>query len=325
MIIKHFELKKKNFEEYSLYLLYGKNEGLQKHLIEEYFTKNFDGEINKYEEGEILNNLDNVIQEILNKSLFSSKKILIISRSSDKIITFIKFLLEKELSDTKIILKSGVLEKRSKLRNIFEKEKNLVSIPVYSDETRNLIPIINDFTEKYNLKLSRESINLIIDRASGDRENLINELKKIYYYSISNKKIDFDTIKKLTNLNENYEVSELADLYLIKNYKGVAKILNESNYSDEDCVLILRTILNKSKRLLDIMLQNRITKDIEKVIANTKPPIFWKDKENVKKQIKTWDIDKLRNKIYEINEVELLVKTNTKNSLNIVSNFIFDY
>ena len=109
------------------------------------------------------------------------------------------------------------------------------------------MPIATKFINENNIKLSRESINLIIDRASGNRKNLINELEKIFNYSISNNNINLEVIEKLTNLTENYGVSELVDQYLCKNPKNVAKILNENNYSDEDCILILRTLLIKSK------------------------------------------------------------------------------
>ena len=173
--------------------------------------------------------------------------------------------------------------------------------------------------------MSREGINLLIERASGDRKNLKKELEKIYSYSLSNKNLKFDVIRKLTNLAENQNVNELAEQYLSKNTKKVAKILNENVYSDEDCLLILRTILGKSKRLLLIIKKNREVKDIDKVIMATRPPIFWKEKENVKKQATYWDFDNLKDKIYQINKIESLKKTNSKNSLNIVSDFIVNY
>ncbi len=151
------------------------------------------------------------------------------------------------------------------------------------------------------------------------------ELDKILNYSLSNKKISFETIQKLTNLSENYSVNELANSYLTKNTTNVAKILNENKYSDDDCILILRTILIKSKKLLDILERYSETNNIEQVITKTKPPIFWKDKESVKIQVKSWEIKELREKIYEINDLEATVKSNSKNLLNIISDFIINY
>tara|TARA_B100000886_G_scaffold195574_1_gene134759 strand:- start:888 stop:1868 length:981 start_codon:yes stop_codon:yes gene_type:complete len=325
MIIKHFQLEKSNLDDYNFFLLYGKNNGLQKEIIEKNFTKNFKGEINRYEESDILKNNENIIEEILNESLFSSEKILIISRATDKIVKMIEDLSLKKIKNTKIIIKSGVLERRSKLRTLFEKNKNLVTIPFYEDEIRNLIPILSIFLNKNGIKISRESINLILDRASGNRDNLNNELKKILDYSFSNKRIDFEAIKKLTNLGEDYGVNELADQYLSKNTKNVAKILNENNYNDNDCILILRTILIKSKRLLDIIEKNTSIKNIDRVISEIKPPIFWKDKESVKKQAEKWVLRDLKNIIYEINQIETLIKTNSRNSLHLVSNFMINY
>ena len=211
------------------------------------------------------------------------------------------------------------------MRSNFEKSKTVVVVPVYEDDAKTLLPIINKFIQTHKLKISREIVNLLIGRAHGSRNNLNNELEKIYNYSISNKQISYEAIKKLTNLSENYEVGELADKYLLQDTVNVAKILNENNYSDEDCILILRTILIKSKRLLEIIKRYNNVKNMDQVIIETKPPIFWKDKENIKKQINTWDLEHLKEKIYKINEIEALVKNNSKNSLNIISNFIVNY
>ena len=325
MIFKQFQLNKLNLDQYNFFLFYGKNEGLQNEIIERYFIKDFKGEVIKYDENEILNNSENIIGEILNKSLFSNKKILIISRTSEKSLKFIKELQEKKLNDLIIIHKSSVLEKKSKLRNLFEKDKNLVIVPFYEDDQRSLLLIINNFIIKNRIKISRETINLLIERASGSRVSLNMELEKIYNYSLSKKNIEFETVKKLTNLAENVELNELVDQYLIKNTKRVTKILNENNYSDEDCILILRTILIKSKRLMGIIERNIEQKNIDSVIMNTRPPIFWKDKENVKKQANTWNFSELKKKIYQISEIENLIKNNSKNSLNIVSDFMINY
>ena len=265
------------------------------------------------------------MSELINMSLFESKKILIISRVTDKLLKYIEEIIEKKISDIKIILKSGILDKKSKLRNLFEKNKSLITVPFYEDSDRNLSSILINFLNKNEIKMSRETINFIISRAIGDRQNLKLELDKILNYSLSNKKISFETIQKLTNLSENYNVNELANSYLTKNTTNVAKILNENKYSDDDCILILRTILIKSKKLLDILERYSETNNIEQVITKTKPPIFWKDKESVKIQVKSWEIKELREKIYEINDLEATVKSNSKNLLNIISDFIINY
>ena len=324
MIFKNYELNKKNFEKINLYLLYGKNEGFQNEVVEKYFLNNFDGKINKYEENEFINLSDVIIGELLNRSLFDEKKIIIISRVTDKILKYVEEIAEKKLEDIKIIFKSGILEKKSKLRNFFEKNKSLITIPFYEDDTRILTELIYAFLSKNKIKLSRESVNLLVERASGDRKNLKIELDKIYNYSITNQKIDYSTVAKLTNLSENYNVNNLVDSYLAKNKKTLFKIINENYYSDEDCILILRTILNKSKRLLNIIDKYNDSKNLDSVISTIKPPIFWKDKENVKKQVNSWKSNELKNKIYEINEIETLIKSNSKNSLRVLSDFIIN-
>ena len=325
MIIKSYEVNKKNIKDYDIFLFYGKNEGLQNEIIEKNFVTGSKGSINKYEESEFINNYETISSEILTKSLFEEEKLLIISRVGEKIFKYIEELLNRNINNIKIILKAGLLEKRSKLRNLFEKNKKLLIIPFYEDNERTLTAQVNEYLKKNSIKLSRETINLLVERSSGNRENLKIELSKIFYYSQSNKEISFETVKKLSNLAENYGVNELADNYLSKNKKNVIKILNENNYSDDDCILILRTILNKSKRLLNILENYRKNENLDDVISKTRPPIFWKDKAIVKKQANTWELRDLKSKMYQINEVETLVKSNSKNTLNLVSDFIVNY
>ena len=322
MIKKYFELKKINLSNFNLFLFYGKNDGLQNEVINDTFTSNFKGSVNKYDETEFINNYETLASELLTSSLFEKEKIIIISRTSDKILKFVDEILDKGIKEIKIIFKSSELEKRSKIRIFFEKRKDLIIVPFYEDNSSTLSSIVIKFLNKNNINMSRESINLLVDRANGNRKILKTELDKILNYSFTKKKIDLRAVQKLTNLNENYGVNELADNYLEKNKKNIAKILNENIYSDEDCILILRTVLSKSKRLINIIKKYNETKNLDEVIANNKPPIFWKDKDSVKRQANSWKIKDLKEKIYQINEVETLIKNNSKNSLNLVSDFI---
>ena len=237
---------------------------------------------------------------------------------------YIQIIEEKKLTECKMIFKSSVLEKKSKLRNLFEKSKNLAVVPFYEDNSNSLFTILVKLLKEKGIKLSRESINLLVDRASGDRENLLKELDKIHSYSLTNKSIDFNAVDKLSNLAENYGIDQLVESYLSRNKKKLSKILNENNFSDEDCILMLRVILNKSKRLLGIIKKKSLNQNIEEVMAITKPPIFWKEKESIKKQVKIWKEEDLKDKIYQINEIEVLIKSNSKNSLNIISDFILN-
>ena len=322
MIKKYFDLKKINLSNFNLFLFYGKNDGLQNEVINDTFTSNFKGSVNKYDETEFINNYETLASELLTSSLFEKEKIIIISRTSDKILKFVDEILDKGIKEIKIIFKSSELEKRSKIRIFFEKRKDLIIVPFYEDNSSTLSSIVIKFLNENNINMSRESINLLVNRANGNRKILKTELDKILNYSFTKKKIDLRAVQKLTNLNENYGVNELADNYLEKNKKNIAKILNENIYSDEDCILILRTVLSKSKRLINIIKKYNETKNLDEVIANNKPPIFWKDKDSVKRQANSWKINDLKEKIYQINEVETLIKNNSKNSLNLVSDFI---
>ena len=234
-------------------------------------------------------------------------------------------ILENEITETKIIIKSSNLEKKSKLRNLFEKEKKAVCTPVYEDDSRSLNSVINIFLRKQNFNLSQEIKNILIERSKGDRINLKNELIKLKNLSISKNKLSTEDVLKLSNLAENYSVFELSDNYLAKNSKKVSNILNENNYSSEDCILIIRTILNKSKRLLKIRTEIDNNSNIDQVISSFKPPIFWKEKDIIKKQAQSWSTDQVKEMMFKINDLEALVKKNTSNPMLFVSNFVSNY
>ena len=325
MIIKSFELDKLNLIKSNLHLIYGNNEGIKEDIINKYYLNNFDGDVLKYEEQEILSNKDEFISSLLTKSLFDNKKLIIISRATDKLFVLFSEFLEREISDIQIIIKSSTLEKKSKLRSIFEKEKQMICTPVYEDDTRSLNFYIQNFLRENKLNLSQEIKNLLIERSKGDRINLKNELSKLKNLSISKKTLNVEDAIKLSNIAENYTVFELSDNYLAKNSKKVSNILNENNYSSEDCILIIRTILNKSKRLLKIRSEIDNNKNIDQVLSNFKPPIFWKEKDIIKKQVKLWSSKEIKELIFKINSLEISVKKNSTNSILFVSDFVSSY
>ena len=325
MIIKSFEIEKIKSKKNNLTLIYGTNQGYKNQIINECFEKLFKGEILRFEENEILNNHDEFISNLMNKSLFDDDKLIIISRASDKIIKFVNEIIERKIEKITIIINSNNLEKKSKLRSLFEKEKELICIPFYDDNDKSLSLIAQNFFRQKKINISQEIINLLIGRSRGDRGNLINELNKIDNLSITKKNINIEDVLKLTNLSENYSVFELAENYLAKNKKQVSKILNENNFGNDECILILRTILNRSKRLLKLKESQIQTDNIDLTISSFKPPIFWKEKDVVKKQIQSWSNEEVKNMIYKINDLEILVKKNSNNSLNFVSDFVSNY
>lgn len=320
MILKSYELDK-NINS-KIFLFHGINEGQKEEIIEKKFKPLFGENLFKYLENEIFSDIDNFYNQVLSKSFFEKNKLIIIKDASDKIKNEIEVLKEKNLDDIKIILISNMLDKKSKLRNLFEKEKDLVSIAFYSDNNQTLSTITKTFFSKKNIPISQESINLIVGRANGDRKSLNNELSKIENFLTNKKKITIEEIYILTNLSENYSINELVDNCLAKNKDKILYIINENNFSFEDTIIIIRTFLAKAKRLIKLNHNMQIHKSIDQTIINFRPPIFWKDKELVKKQIKIWTLDKTYKLIDEINKIELNVKKNSINSLKILFDFI---
>ena len=324
MIIKSFELNKIDLKKNNFFLFYGENEGLKKEIIESNFKNNYPKKTFYYDESEVLNNKSNFFEEILSKSFFENEKLIIISRSTDKITSIIEEILEKKINDLVLILNSGSLEKRSKLRLLFEKNKEIICIAFYEDNNQTLSSIASQFFRNNKIQISQQAINLIINRCRGDRQNLKNELNKIESFIKNKKRIEISEILQLTNLAENYSVTELVDNCLAKNKNKTLNILNENNYNLEDCIIVIRTMLAKSKRLLKLFQEIKISNNIDSAISSIKPPIFWKDKQIVKDQINKWSHKNIELLIFRINEIELLIKKNSSISLSVLSDFIIE-
>ena len=322
MILKTFESKKINLDINKIVLFYGQNEGHKKEEISKLLIANKNRDIIKYSENEILENSENLYNHILSESLFSQKKIIIVNRASDKILKIIEYLNEKSFSDVFIIINAKNLEKKSKLRSFFEKSKEFITIAFYPDNNQTLAKNAALFFNENKIPMSQENLNLVISKCSGDRGILENNLNKIKLFSLNKKKISTDELIKLISLIENHNISELIDNCLAKNKNKTIAILNENRLSNDDCIIITRTFLIKLKRLLRLCESYQENKNLESTILHAKPPIFWKEKEIVKQQIKSWSIVQIKKSIYEINNIEMEIKKNSSNSLNIITNFI---
>ena len=323
MIVKPYELDKiKNDLEF--FLFYGKNEGLKNQHIKQLLEKNNNSNVIKYDEKEILENEDIFFESILSNSLFENEKSIVINRATDKIHEIIINLIERNTDGITIIINANVLEKKSKLRKLFEKEKNLACIATYPDTNEILSNLALAFFKKIKVSISQQNINLIVDKCGGDRLNLENELEKIKIYSTKKKTISSEEISKLINLSENHTFYELIDNCLAKNANKTINILNENNFSNEDCIIILRTFLLKAKKILSLSIEYNKNKDINQTINSAKPPIFWKEKDIVKTQLNKWTPETISELIYLINDIELQIKKNYNNSILLVTDFILN-
>ena len=324
MIIKSYELKKLDLNKNKYILFHGANEGAKTEEISRLKLLNKDKTFINYEEKQILENSENIYNNIFSKSLFENKKIITINRTTDKLLKIIEDVLEKNFVDIYLIFISDNLEKKSKLRSLFEKKKELMCVAFYPDNSDVLSRIAHDFFRERKILISQAHVNLIVNKCNGDRGILKNELSKIELFSKNKTKISSENLLKLVNLVENHSISELIDNCLAKNQKKTINILNDNNFSSEDCIIITRTFINKSKRIMKLSEDYQSNGNLDTTIANAKPPIFWKDKEIVKQQINKWSPNQISELIYSLNEIELQIKKNFTNPINIVSDFILN-
>ncbi len=322
MIIRYFETNKINLDQNKLILFYGQNEGFKNDVINNLLSKN--DEIFIYDEKEILDDSEIFLENIKSKSLFKTDKKIIIKRATNKILGIIEKLNINDLDGTVIIINAGILEKKSKLRVFFEKERDLVCVAFYPDNEQTLSKLTIDFFKKKKISTSNSNINFIVSKCKGDREALFNELNKIEFFLKKGKKLNNENLLKLINLSEDHSLAELIDNCLAKNTKKTMNILNENNLTSNDCILVTRIFLSKSKKIYNLCKEFKKNKDLNLTIETAKPKIFWKDQEITKKQIYEWTPENIKKLIYKINEIEHLIKKNINNSVNLLTDFIIE-
>ena len=324
MIVKSFSFNKLNKDQSTFFLFYGENEGQKEDIIKSNFNSFTKENTFKYYEKDIIQNKQPFFDQIYSKSFFENEKLILIYDVTDKILELMEETIDSNISEIKIILLAKKLDKKSKIRNFFEKNKEILIVPFYEDTIQTLTTIGKKILNDNKINLSQENLNLIIERSQGDRINLKNELEKIITLSKNKKKLETDDILKLTNLSENYSASELADNCLNKNRKKTLNILNENIPSSEDNILILKTFLYKLKRLRKLRINLDENNNLEKTINSFRPPIFWKDKDLIKQQIKKWKVDDIDKFIVEVNNTERLIKKNPQISNLILNDMILE-
>jgi len=323
VIIKLFD-KKLITSDINFFLFYGVNEGQKEEVIEKIIKNNTSKNLYNYEESEILVNPENFKESVYNHSFFENGKLIIVNRVTDKLLNVICEIIEKKIDDVKIILKSGLLERQSKLRKFFEKNNELIITPFYSDNLSSLVNLAKDFVLKNKLKISSKNINFIIEKTNGNRIALKTELEKILLYYKRNFSINFSEINKLVNNTESAEISELTDQYLLKNKKKIFQIINENIFYNEENISIIKNFIFKLKRLKKLKIEIDRGKSIDQVLSNHRPIIFWKDKDILKQQLQIWSIKDLKSKLIEVNNLELFIKNNLQISNKILNNFILE-
>jgi DNA polymerase-3 subunit delta len=324
MIIKSFELQKKINKDINFYLLYGVNSGLIEESIENILKPVFSKNVYNFEELQIIKKSDEFKELIYNKSFFEEEKLLIINRATEKIFPIIDEIINTKIDKVKIIIKANILEKKSKLRNLFEKNKKTIVVAYYEDNYGALLNFIENFLIKEKIRISKESINELINKSMGNRLNLMNELNKIVILGYKNKQINNETISKLTNTSGEYNISELVDQCLAKNKRQTMHILNENSVTEENNLIIIKSFLSKLKRLKKIKTELEKFNNIDTILNSYKPLIFWKEKDLIKKQLSCWSLDQIKSSIQKINNLEWECKKYPQISKGLLHNYIFE-
>jgi DNA polymerase III subunit delta len=287
-----------------LFLFFGENIGLKEEIKKKIKLVNSSSEILYFNQDEILKNNQQIFNEFNNFSLFEKEKIIFIDQVNDKILETIKEI-DKKFDTQKMYLFSDLLDKKSKIRNYFEKSNHCGAVACYADNEISIKKIILTRLKGFE-GLSPNNINLIVENSNLDRVKLNNEISKIVDY-FQDKKILTNKLEKILDSAINDNFNAIRDGALNGNKISTNKLLNETVINAEKSIYYLATVNQRINKLSEV----NDSKNIEETLNKMKPPIFWKDKPNFIIQAKRWDNKKIKKALRKTYELEIKIKTNS--------------
>jgi len=310
MIIKNYQFNINTgiTKKYRALLLYGVNEGVKKEFIEKIKKENKKAEIYTFFEEEILKNNQLFFENIFNNSLFEESKIIILHEATDKIFNIIDECLNKLDQHVKLYIIANNLDKKSKIRKLFEDSKNEGIIPLYEDDEKTLFNYIKKELDEFK-GLTNEICNLIISNSKLDRRLIQNEITKIKIF-FNDKIIKTEPLQNLLNAKKESDFDEIRDSAITGEKIKLNKLLSSSNLNKEELFFYLNSLIFKFKKIKDLL--NNREKNVESIIDNARPPIFWKEKPILKKQLYIWSKKNIDKIINILNEAEILAKKNSQ-------------
>jgi DNA polymerase-3 subunit delta len=323
MIVKSFsanfkELLKKNFT-----LLYGENISLiseiEQKIIKE--AKNNNGlVIKKYQEEYLLQNKDIFEQFINSESLFGDQELVIISESTDKILEIFDNTVAST-NNKKIIFLSALLTKKSKLRNLAETETDFNCIACYDDTPEQLQSILLQKLKDNKISVSMEFLNSIFEVNSLNRQDINDVITKIQLIQ-STSNIKEENLKNIFHSSSHNDNFEIINFCLLGDKQNINKVLSNIYIQGINFNEILAALKYKVDKLIEISVSNTSNLNVNQLVENYKPPIFWKEKNMVKEQLRRWTNGELNKLMEIIYDTEINCKKNYEISNTILQQFI---
>jgi DNA polymerase III subunit delta len=287
-----------------IFLFFGENIGLKEELKKKIKLTNLDSEIIYLNQDEILKNNHLIYKDFNNFSLFEKKKIFFVEQVNDKILEIIKDL-EKIIDKQKLYLFSDLLDKKSKIRNYFEKSKKCGAVACYADNEMTIKKIVLTKLNGFE-GLSPNNVNLIVENSNLNRVKLNNEIGKIIDY-FKDKRILTSKLEIILDFKVNDNFNSLRDGALNGNKISTNKLLNDTIIDEEKSIFYIASFNQRINKLSEVS----HSKNVEEIVSSMKPPIFWKDKPDFIIQAKKWDKEKIKKALRKTYELEVKIKTNS--------------
>ena len=302
-------------------LLYGQDYGLisdRSSLIINSFLNNLDEKQNSLNiidisNSNLLQNPESLEMEVSSISLLSRKKIVRIKDASDALMKIIDDYFVYSHPDCLIILLSDSLSPRSKIRKFFEVHNDAVILPCYSDDKKSIISLISRALKKEDIIIDEKDIELFANYLGIDRLITKAEIEKAILYAGKEKKLNANDITSFISDQASLGIDELYDYSLNGDLEGAYRVLNRIQKEGVPAIQIIRSFIRQMQSLYRIIHALAISSNINSILDNFKPPIYFKRKDNVRAHTQKWSFDKLNKALLLLESAEVSCKSPKSN------------
>lgn len=321
--VKNIDNDYRNLKNFEVFLFYGPNIGKSENLSKKLLKNIFKNE-SKYNSLVKLNDINadsSSIKELgFGSDLFGDKKIIICKFNNLSSVINIEDL--KNIVSTrssKVIIISGDLEKKNKIRKAFESSKFFVSIPCYEDNFYEKETIIKESLKKEGIYLSDQLVKMLIDSNDRDRNFLNQKLEKIINYYKFKQTINSKVLYEIINDSKTIDIENLVYNIFSGNLEDFDTLYNFLFKQGVNNITILNACARHAHKLYEAKFKSENC-SIETAVEQMKPPIFFKHKKNFINHLKIWNFPLLERVISLLSEIEQNLKT-ANNNQHLLSKF----
>ncbi len=250
-----------------------------------------------------------LMDEAMAMSMLGGARLIKIEDAGDTLSPLIKDYLQNPSAQNLVIIEAGELGTKSPLRALIEKAANAAALPCYVEDERDLTGIIRETLKDAGWSIDQDALGLLASALVGDRLRARNELEKLIIYKGADKTaVSLDDVQACTGGAGAQTLDKF--VYSVTGSKPDAVLMSFQIMIQEGVplIVILRSLQNHFRRLHVVKARVERGEALEFVMKSLQPPVFWKQEDMFKSQIRSWSLSGLARTLQKLSELEASCK-----------------